>query len=357
MIRFCGAALLAVWVSGGVAAAANLGFLNHEHPVLDAHNCYPYDGRWSDRLRRALDSGFPVSIEQDLAWYVDPGSGKGRVVVAHTPRPTGREPTLRAYFFEQVRPIIEKALAENRRSEWPLIILHFDFKDTRPAILEAVWQLLGEYEPWLSTAAKTADPLQLSPIDRKPILVVTEDSDAQAKVFYDEVPVGGRLRLFGSAHTRSPPPGATLAQRAHWEATATPAQLLKTRATDYRRWWNNSWWLVEEGGETHAGAWTKADERRLRALVDYAHEQGYWIRFYTLDGFGRNRDRGWDESYNFGSMRRVIPRWRAAIAAGVDFIATDQYRTLSRYLDQRDRALRPGGTQVAGGRDDVPGGT
>jgi hypothetical protein len=341
VIRPWGAALLAAMASAGVAAAADLGFLNHDHPVLDAHNCYPYDGRWNDRLRRALDSGYPVSVEQDLAWYVDPRSGKGRVVVSHTPHPSGREPTLRAYFFEQVRPIVEQALAGDRRSQWPLIILHFDFKDTRPAVLEAVWRLLGEYEPWLSTAVKTADPHRLSPLDRRPILVVTEDSDAQAKVFYDDVPVGGRLRLFGSAHTRSAPPGASLAQRAHWEATAPAAQLLQTRATDYRRWWNNSWWLVEEGGERRAGAWTRADDTRLRALVDYAHEQGYWIRFYTLDGFDRRQDRGWDESYNFGSLRRVIPRWRAAISAGVDFIATDQYEALSHYLGQRDRALRP----------------
>ena len=341
MSRLWGTAMLAVILSGGTAAAADLTFLNQGHPVLDAHNCYPYDGRWSDRARRALDSGFPVSIEQDLAWYVDPKSGQGRVVVSHTPHPSGEEPTLQAYFFDQVRPIVQKALALNRRSEWPLIILHFDFKDTRPAILEAVWHLLGEHEPWLSTAIKTADPNHLSPIDRKPILVVTEDSDAQAKVFYDDVPDGGRLRLFGSAHTAQPPPDMSPPQSAHWYATAAPAQLLATHATNYRRWWNNNWWVVEEGGQTRAHAWTYADERRLRALVDYAHEQGYWIRFYTLDGFDAKADRGWDESYNFGSMRRVIPRWRAAIAAGVDFIATDQYEALSSYLDQRDRALRP----------------
>jgi hypothetical protein len=341
VIRTIGTAVLTLMLSVSAAAAADLGFLNHDRPVLDAHNCYPYDGHWNDRVHRALDSGFPVSIEQDLAWYVDPKTGKGRVVVSHTPDPTGHEPTLRAYFFEQVRPIVEKALAENKRGDWPLIVLHFDFKDTRPEILEAVWRLLGEYEPWLSTAVKTADPHDLAPIDRKPILVVTEDSDAQAKVFYDEVPVGGRLRLFGSAHTQDAPPGYGSAQRAHWEATAAPAQLLTTRATDYRRWWNNSWWVVEEGGQTNAGAWTKADDRRLRALVDYAHQQGYWIRFYTLDGFDRKQDRGWDASYNFGSMRDVIPRWQAAIAAGVDFIATDQYEALSRYLPQRDQNLRP----------------
>jgi len=334
-------AMLAAMLAGRAAVAADLNFLNHGHPVLDAHNCYPYDGRWNDRAHRALDSGYPVSIEQDLAWYVDPKTGKGRVVVSHTPDPTGREPTLRAYFFEQVRPIVEKALAGNDRSQWPLIVLHFDFKDTRPAILEAVWHLLGDYQPWLSTAFKTRNPYELTPIERRPILVVTEDSDAQARVFYNDVPPGGRLLVFGSAHTQSPPAGASPAEVAHWEATASPSQLLTTRATVYRRWWNNSWWVVEEGGQTKAGAWTKADDRRLRALVDYAHRQGYWIRFYTLDGFDAKQDRGWDANYNFGSLSRVIPRWQAAIDAGVDFIATDQYEALSHHLEQRDRAFRP----------------
>ena len=66
------------------AQKADLDFLNHNQPLLDAHNCYPYEGQWSDRIQRALNSGYPVSIEQDLAWYVDPATGKGRVVVSHT---------------------------------------------------------------------------------------------------------------------------------------------------------------------------------------------------------------------------------------------------------------------------------
>ena len=149
---------------------ADLDFLNHNQPLLDAHNCYPYEGQWTDRVTRALSSGFPVSIEQDLAWYVDPTTGKGSVVVSHTPKATGAEPTLRNYFFEQVRPVIEKAIKENKRDQWPVIVLHFDFKDNQQAILEGVWQVLNEYKPWLSTAAKTNDPHKLSPIDRKPIL-------------------------------------------------------------------------------------------------------------------------------------------------------------------------------------------
>ena len=51
-------------------AQPRLDFLNHGRPMLDAHNCYPYDGRWADRIDRALSTGFPISIEQDLAWYV-----------------------------------------------------------------------------------------------------------------------------------------------------------------------------------------------------------------------------------------------------------------------------------------------
>lgn len=336
-----------LWSIAGAATAcavaqhADLKFLNHGRPTEDAHNCYPYDGRWNNRIERALDSGYPVSIEQDLAWYVDPATGKGRVVVSHTPKTTGKEPTLRAYFFDHVQPIVKKAIAENKQDEWPLIILHFDFKDTQPAILHAVWNLLGEYRPWLSTAVKTSDPRVLSPITRRPILVITEDSDAQEKVFYNAVPVGANLRLFGSAHTHPAPAGLSQDQVFHWTATVPPDVLLSDPPTTYRRWWNSSWFPVEEGGQTRAGKWTKADDARLRALVDHAHKLGYWIRFYTLDGFSAAEDRGWDKSYNFGSKDAVVERWKACIAAGVNMIATDQYEELAPYLKQDARNLRP----------------
>ena len=65
---------------------------------------------------------------------------------------------LRDYFFEHVRPIVEKALRDNDRASWPLIIVHFDVKDNQPALLHAIWDLLGEYESWITTAPVTADP-------------------------------------------------------------------------------------------------------------------------------------------------------------------------------------------------------
>ena len=310
---------------------AGLASLNHNKPVVDAHNCYPYEGQWANRIDRAISAGFPVSIEQDMAWYVDPATGKGRAVVSHTADTKGGEPTLRAYFFDKVRPIVEAALKENDRSKWPVIILHFDFKDVRPELLHAVWDVLGGYDTWITTAPKTADPSRLEPLDIKPILVVTEESDEQAKVFYDDLPVGARLRLFGSAHATKIP-GSTSAERSHNAATMTPAQLLTEKPTNYRRWWNNSWSVVEEGGQRKAGAWTPAADIRLRSLVDYAHRQGFWIRFYTLDGFGQAEDQGWDRNYNFGSLEAVMPRWQAAWDAGVDFIATDQYEDLAKLV-------------------------
>src|SRR6202012_3108770 len=103
--------------------------VNGNHPLFDAHTCYPYDGRFNDRIDRALQTGFPVAIEQDVAWYVDPATGKGHPVVSHSEKTSSSDPTLQNYFFEHVRPIIEEALTKNDRSRWPLIVVHFDFKD------------------------------------------------------------------------------------------------------------------------------------------------------------------------------------------------------------------------------------
>ena len=176
-------------------AAQDLDFLNHNRSIVDAHNCYPYEGKFADRIDRALRAGFPVGIEQDVTW------ANGKPVVSHTPKTTGAEPTLREYFFERVRPIVEQALKENDRARWPIIVVHFDFKSLQPELLHAVWDLLGEYEGWITTAVQTADPHKLSPFDAKPLLVLTEEADAQEEVFFKAVPPGKKLRLFGSGHT------------------------------------------------------------------------------------------------------------------------------------------------------------
>src|SRR5262249_22950538 len=70
---------------------------------------------------------------------------------------------------------------------------------------------------------------------------------------------------------------------------------------------------------------------------------GLWIRFYTLNGHDpRDASGGWSEGYNFGSEDAARERWRAAIRAGVDFVAVDQYERFNATL----REMRPAGSEI-----------
>ena len=297
--------------------------------VLDAHNCYPYDGKYEDRIEIALKTGLPLAIEQDLAWYVDPATGQGRSVLIHGDKPNGREPNMRDYFFERVRPIVEQALIDDKRDQWPLITLNLDFKSDEPAHHQAVLQLLIEYQAWLTSAPRTATLAVRAPLDWKPILVLTGASLVQQKTFHDNVPVGGRLLLFGAG---------AVAQRST-ELTFVD-QLLPNPANNYRRWLNAPWAIVELGGQTKATDWSAQDNRRLKAIARRAHQLGYWMRLYTLNGHEPQvgADAGWSRGYNFGSLAEAKKRWKAAGKAGIDYIATDQYEEFVPFVKKSKKA-------------------
>lgn len=270
-------------------------FLPGERVLLDAHNAYPYQGHWSDRLERALSTGLPIAIEQDLVWR------DGKPIVSHGKPFTGDEPTLESHFFERVRPLMEQALREGRDERWPLLTLNLDFKTNEAEHHRAIWNLLGKYESWLTTARD--GELRVGPL-----LVLTGEDDSQEKAF-GSAPV---LRLFGAVHTIDGRPGPK---------------------TGYRRWWNLPWRAIEPEGQKNAGNWSAADEQRLRSTVHKAHGAGLWIRLYTLNGHdSKDRSGGWHDGYNFGSLGAAQVRWRAAIRAGVDFVAVDQYEEFAALL-------------------------
>ncbi len=291
--------------------------------LLDAHNAYPESGRWADRIDRALGTGTPVAIEQDLYWRRDAASGAFEIVVAHDSSALEGAPTLESYFFDKIRPIMERALREDRRATWPVIVLNLDFKTNERAHHEAVWALLGKYERWLTTAPRTSTPGTSAELTIGPLLVLAGEDSTQRMDFHDRVPVGERLRVFGAVPVPAQT-GATREARAAALVGASPSVLIG-RAGNYARWVNFPWGVVEAGGQTKAGGWEPADSVRLTSLVTHAHAQGLWIRFYTLDGFAPQDDRGFTASYNFGSDSAVARRWTAVIRAGVDFVATDQY--------------------------------
>jgi hypothetical protein len=293
--------------------------------LMDAHNCYPYFEWWADRIDRALNTGTPLAIEQDLYWYKDPASGRSRSLVAHGEPLEGEEPTMREYFFERVRSRVERALREGNHGDWPIITLNLDLKTEEPEHLHAIWDLLREYQNWLTSAPKSRHITAVAKLDLRPVLVLTGESDAQKKVFYDQVAEGQNLLVFGATPT-------------HQEAPLGAPEMIEPSPGDnYHRWWNNYWGVVEAGGPAKAGEWTPSKENRLRSLVQYAHKQGLWIRFYTLDGVTvpELSSFGWFRNYNFGSREAVTKRWTAAIAAGVDFIASDQYEALSELIKMK----------------------
>jgi hypothetical protein len=311
--------VLTLLVTSGLAA---------DRVVLDAHNCYPYDGKYQDRIDIALKTGLPVAIEQDLAWYVDPNTGEGRSLLIHGEKPNGTEPNMRDYFFERVRPIVEKALKENKRDKWPLITLNLDFKTDEPAHHRSVLKLLGEYQSWLTTAPRTETPEVRAPLDWKPVLVLTGVAPAQQVTFHDEVPVGGRILLFGAGVVTSR------------QAVTPVEQLIPAAATNYRRWCNSPWSIVEAGGQNKSGDWSSADEARLKAIMARARQLGYWMRLYTLNGHepAVGIAAGWTASYNFGSLAEAKKRWRASVDAGVDYIATDQYEEFAPFVKKSKKA-------------------
>lgn len=295
--------------------------------LLDAHNAYPYDGKFADRVERALATGVPVAIEQDLIWRAAANGGES--VVGHDVDKVADAPTFESYFFESVGPVLRRALAENHRERWPVVVLNLDFKTNEPAHHAAVRQVLGRHRAWLTSAPRTATPDTPSPMTPGPLLVLTGSNDVQQESFHDRLAVGDPLWLFG-AYEAPPPEGDTPGARAIALARSSPEALMPSAATNYRRWVNFPWLVVEAGGQTRAGDWTAADRTRLDALVTRAHGLGLWIRFYTLNGHTAADDLGWSAGYNFGSLAAATLRWQAAREAGVDFVATDQYEAFAR---------------------------
>src|ERR1700722_15117389 len=99
--------LLTVFLA--LASLAAIAAKMHQSPfepgartLMLAHNAYPDDGKFGDRLVRVIATGVPCVVEEDLVW-VD-----GRSLLIHNAKAAGSDsPTLESYFFPKVAPIVE----------------------------------------------------------------------------------------------------------------------------------------------------------------------------------------------------------------------------------------------------------
>lgn len=298
--------------------------------VVMAHNAYPDHGKYADRLDRAIASGVPFFIEEDLAWM----DGKSYLVHGAKNASPG-DPTLETYFFPKIKPIMEQALRDGNKGNWPLITLYLDIKNDPPEHLQYINQLLDQYGAWLTTATKTSDLATQSRLKLGPMMVLVEDkqNDIKQKFFYDDLPVNGNIRVFGS-YTKPVENPAHLPKLDFINSLVSVpmTEITTQKADNYHRWWGVDWAYVEKGGEEHHGDWGHTQVDRLNAIVQYGHRLGYLMSFYCLDGFAPAENRGWEDEYNFGSTSEVMLRWKAAIAAHADIISTDQYEDLAKII-------------------------
>lgn len=307
--------------------------------LLSAHNCYPYHGLWGSRIDQVLETPLPLSIEQDLCWAWDPKAGEHRSMVAHNGPFTGDEPTLTGHFFDRIRPIAEAALRRaqhdpSEKQRWPLIVLDLDVKDDTLEHARAIRAELMSHLAWLTTAPRNERIGLAEPLDLGPVMVNISGSANQKRVFHDELEPGEPIIAFGRCQVRAPiTKGLNKAQAAQAKVEYPATMMVTEPADNFRRWWNNSWHVIETGGPTKSGDWTPEENDRLIEIVDYAHKMGYFVRFYTINGHSKAQAaaQGYGGSYNTGSLEAAQIRWRAEIEAGVDLIATDQYTEFAQY--------------------------
>jgi hypothetical protein len=283
-------------------AAASAGAAPQPPLPVSAHNCYPQDGQGADRLIRALALGID-NIEFDLGWDAE---GR-RLIVGHDarPQPGVSYPELEAYLL----PALEAHWRKPRPDGAPTV-LTIDWKTSQPEAVRRVHAFLEAHPDWFSSAPKAADS-SLTP--RR--LTVCFTGEEAAKDFYDTlIPSGGEYRAF-----RDKVFGALLPYKDDLP-TYVPAP-----ATAYHRFLTVYWGHVERGGPPLAGEWTDAESARLASMVALAHEKGYRLRFYTLNG----RSGKVGDSYRFPDEASARLRWRAAFLAGADWVASDDYELIA----------------------------
>ncbi|WP_076350624.1 hypothetical protein [Paludisphaera borealis] len=272
---------------------------------ISAHNCYAENRTDNPRLNEALALGID-NIEIDLGW----DDAAKQLIIGHdaTPRPGVAYPRLETSLI----PVLEARLKAPRPDGAPTV-LTIDWKTGKPEAVRLFNDLLDAHAEWFSSAPKSPD----SPLTTRRITVCFSGSEA-AKDAYDAlIPSGGVYRAFRDR---------VIGAGARYEADV--ATYIPGPSTAYLRFLAFHWGAIERGGPASAGDWTRADADRLGALTALAHSRGFRIRIYSLNGHTGPLNGG----YRFVDDEAARVRWIASSAAGVDWVAGDEYREMVEAL-------------------------
>ena len=218
------------------------GFLPGQRVLLDAHNAYPDRGRYADRIEVALATGLPVAIEQDLAWCRGPDGGALAPRVSHETTCDGRRADARGVFLRPRRA--DHGVRAGRGTLAGVAAHHA--------------------EPRLQDQRARAPRRGVGAARQVPALADDGGEDGRR--------IGGAAagRAAAGADRIARRPGADVSRRrprrragcacsapSHGVVAADdadPAPPRATPATNYRRWWNHPWKVVEREGQRAAGA-------------------------------------------------------------------------------------------------------
>ena len=206
-------------------------------------------GQWADRVDRALATGLrPIAIEQDLVWFVD-GGGRGRSLVAHDAPATGDGADARRPFLQAVRRgcWMPRSRRRNRGHVAASWILHLDFKSNEacasPSGVGSAWPVRTGGSRGNSAPKTVTDDPQPFAMGTAPRAHGEMETGQSGSLFYDHLPAGARLRLFGTRAGAGSPDNFGRSRGARRDAAiaAAPEALMPLGPTNYRRWANFSW--------------------------------------------------------------------------------------------------------------------
>jgi glycerophosphoryl diester phosphodiesterase len=254
-----------------------------QRPQGHAHNDYEHGNPLVD----ALDAGLS-SVEADV-WAVD-----GELLVGHTREELHPSRTLASLYLE---PLVKRYGGERSRTPTPVQLL-IDVKSTPSSTLPLLRAQLSDHAAMLTSYhGCTARPGSVN--------VVVSGSDVRPTA-----PTPGAVSYFGY----------DLQPERTTEARPREAVTPLTSA----KWETYFTW------DGHGGM-PRAERARLQAMVRAAHEAGSAIRFY-------------DTPDDRGPAREAL--WRELVAAGVDYISTDDLAGFDAFTHDDGRSVGTRRTRV-----------